>query len=41
MSSKYRDVKKEYKGAPENFLEVRVHAPWLVPKFRTEFRADA
>ena len=32
-----RDVKKEYKGAPENFLEVRVRAPWLVPKFRTEF----
>jgi DNA polymerase I len=32
-----RDVKKEYKGALENFLEVRVRAPWLVPKFRTEF----
>ena len=32
-----RDVKKEYKGAAENFLEVRVRAPWLVPKFRTEF----
>jgi DNA polymerase I len=32
-----RDVKKEYKGAMENFLEVRVRAPWLVPKFRTEF----
>ena len=32
-----REVKKEYKGAAEDFLEVRVRAPWLVPKFRTEF----
>lgn len=32
-----KEVKKEYKGVAENFLEVRVRAPWLVPKFRTEF----
>jgi len=32
-----KDVQKEYKGRVEKFLEVRVRAPWLVPKFRTEF----
>jgi DNA polymerase I len=32
-----KEVRKEYKGSAENFLEVRVRAPWLVPKFRTEF----
>jgi DNA polymerase I len=32
-----REVMKDYKGATEKFLEVKVRAPWLVPKFRTEF----
>ena len=32
-----KDVQKEYKGSVEKFLEVRVRAPWLVPKFRTDF----
>lgn len=31
------DVTKEYKGAQEAFLEVRVRAPWLVPRFRADF----
>jgi DNA polymerase I len=31
------DVSLEYKGAVENFAKVTVRAPWLVPKFRSEY----
>ena len=31
------DIRREYKGSIEDFLEVKVRAPWLVPRFRTEF----
>ncbi|MCD1295767.1 DNA polymerase II [Methanocella sp. CWC-04] len=30
------DVKLEYKGSVEEFLEVKVRAPWLVPRFRSD-----
>jgi DNA polymerase I len=34
---KVQEVALEYKGAKENYLKVFVRAPWMVPKFRTEF----
>lgn len=32
-----KEITRQYKGLDERFLEVRVGAPWLVPKFRTEY----
>ena len=34
---KVQEVALEYKGSIEKFLKVTVRAPWMVPKFRTEF----
>ncbi len=34
---KVEQVELEYKGAVEKFLKVFVRAPWMVPKFRTEY----
>lgn len=32
-----RDIELEYKGNKEKFVEVKVKAPWLVPRFRSEY----
>ena len=34
---KIEDVKLEYKGGIENFVKVTVRAPWLVPRFRSDY----
>jgi len=31
------DVKLEYKGSQEKFVKVSVRAPWMVPKFRSQY----
>ncbi len=31
------EITRQYKGLDERFLQVKVGAPWLVPKFRTEY----